>query len=229
MTPATIAAPASTTSGTVICHGDSWGWNSRRSRTASGRSSSEIPSRSSPPASAASTTPASADRAASTSARAVSIDAVTSSTDSWALTAPSWALSRFLVAFSTAFSSDWSTSASSACRCSSFSVALSSFSWAYDALFGGADTGVGLGHSSLRSGDPVVPDLGDLLGADVGVAVLAEEGHEDLPAHVERREQRREQTDDPQHRVDVVGVGQDFVFRPEAETAARRRLRASRR
>ncbi len=86
----------------------------------------------------------------------------------------------------------------------------------HDALFGDADASVGLGHSSLRSGDPVVPDLGDLLGADVGVAVLAEEGHEDLPAHVERREQRREQTDDPQHRVDVVGVGQDFVFRPEA-------------
>ena len=86
----------------------------------------------------------------------------------------------------------------------------------HDALFGGADASVGLGHRGLSGGDPVVPDLGDLLGANVGVAVLAEEGHEDLPAHVERREQRREQTDDPQHRVDVVGVGQDFVFRPEA-------------
>ena len=86
----------------------------------------------------------------------------------------------------------------------------------HDAVFGGADTGLGLGHGGLSGGDPVVPDLGDLLGANVGVPVLAEEGHEDLPAHVERREQRREQTDDPQDRVDVVGVGQDFVFRPEA-------------
>ena len=176
ITPAMTAAPESRMSGTVICHGDSWGWNSRRSLTAAGRSSSLIPSRSSPALAAAASTVSTCARAVSTSARAASTDTVTSSTASWALTTPSLAFSRFLVALSTALSSDSSTSASSASLFELLGGLVELLLGLHDALFGGADAGLGLGHSSLSSGDPVVPDLGDLLGADVGVAVLAEEG-----------------------------------------------------